>query len=333
MMWYCGGHGTCLTSPGPGGYVERAIVGWFDRHLKGDESVVTGPRFEWLAEDGVWRTAADYPLRDAGALTGTGSGPLPVTPVDYALSGGLLNGTVAPIAIEARVPASAGADVVGTPQLDLTYTGTAVPAQTFLYAQVVDPARDIVVGNQVTPLPVTLDGRERAVSRPLEGLSSRPAASGYVVQVIGGSNVYGPQRSVGGITSSRLAVTLPTVDAAATPDDVSGPGLPAPPAPPPAAGQRRVRIALAGPGGRASRRGRVLRVRVGTSDRLSDLTLVLRDERGRRMGRGTRASLSGRRVVRVLLSRRLRAGTYRLTAVASARDGSRVTATRSLRFR
>src|SRR3954452_15889538 len=62
MMWFCGGHGVCLTGSGPAGHIEAAVVAWLRRYLTGDASVDTGPRFEWLADDARWRSAPDYPL-------------------------------------------------------------------------------------------------------------------------------------------------------------------------------------------------------------------------------------------------------------------------------
>jgi ABC-2 type transport system ATP-binding protein len=46
--------------------VENAVLSWLARYLKRDTSVQTGPRFEWLADDARWRSAADYPLTGAG---------------------------------------------------------------------------------------------------------------------------------------------------------------------------------------------------------------------------------------------------------------------------
>src|SRR3954454_943192 len=66
MMWFCGGHGTCLTGTGQAGHIEAAVIAWLRRYLAGDTSVSTGPRFEWLADDDVWRSGDDYPL-PAGA--------------------------------------------------------------------------------------------------------------------------------------------------------------------------------------------------------------------------------------------------------------------------
>ena len=45
------------------------MINWLARYLKRDTTVQTGPRFEWLADDAQWRSAADYPLARRGSLT------------------------------------------------------------------------------------------------------------------------------------------------------------------------------------------------------------------------------------------------------------------------
>src|SRR4051794_18143186 len=46
MMWFCGGHGVCLTGSGPAGHIEAAVVAWLKRYVAGDSAVDTGPAFE-----------------------------------------------------------------------------------------------------------------------------------------------------------------------------------------------------------------------------------------------------------------------------------------------
>ena len=45
MLWFCGGHGVCLTDPGDTKRVGVAAVGWLDRYVQGDESVALGQPF------------------------------------------------------------------------------------------------------------------------------------------------------------------------------------------------------------------------------------------------------------------------------------------------
>jgi hypothetical protein len=71
-----------------------------------------------------------------------------------------------------------------------------------------------VVGGQVTPVPVLLDGRTRTVQRDLEPIAVRGGpASDLRLQVAPGSAVFGPQRSAGGVRLDRIDAALPMVDA------------------------------------------------------------------------------------------------------------------------
>ena len=86
----------------------------------------TGPRFEWLADDAQWRSAADYPLPRRGSLTAvTGQKTLPIAPASP--SGGAdRRHAVAANAVEVALPAATGAaHVVGEPTLKLSYSGIA----------------------------------------------------------------------------------------------------------------------------------------------------------------------------------------------------------------
>jgi ABC-2 type transport system ATP-binding protein len=82
-----------------------------------------------------------------------------------------------------------------------------------VFAQIVDEARGVVVGNQATPIPVTLDGQPHTLTRSLEGIAiSVPAGGAYTLQITGGTQVYGPVRDAAAITFSaiRLAIPVPT---------------------------------------------------------------------------------------------------------------------------
>ena len=175
MVWFCGGHGVCLTGSGEAGHIEHAVLSWLGRYLKRDTSVQTGPRFEWLADDAKWRSAADYPLTKRGSLTAiTGQKTLPIAPTSP--SGGLIAATPAVNAAEVALPAASGpAHILGEPTLKLTYSGLAVPGATHVYAQIVDGSGH-VVGNQATPIPVTLDGLTHTIERPLEAIASEAVA-------------------------------------------------------------------------------------------------------------------------------------------------------------
>src|SRR3954451_10119923 len=213
MIWFCGGHGVCLTGAGPGSdYLDQRTVSWFDRYLRGKPDADTGPKFAWIADDAQLRTSDAYPLKPAGQLTASGSGTLPIVPGQG--SGALIFATQAANAVNVPVPGPNGdANVVGPPHLDLSYQGTAVPQKTWVYAQFVNPRTGNVLGNIATPIPVTLDGQSHTISRDLETVAGRaPAGGGYTLQLTAASSLYDLQRSTGGVTFNGIDVTMPLGD-------------------------------------------------------------------------------------------------------------------------
>src|SRR4051812_11875795 len=211
MMWFCGGHGTCLTGAGPAAHIEAAVVAWLKRYVGKDATVDTGPGFEWLADDAQWRSADDYPIAAGAPLSASGSGTLASNPGD-ASSGTPIAAGRAANAVNVAIAAPA-AQIVGAPKLTLTYSGTGTA--THVFAQIVDEARNVVVGNQVTPIPVVLDGQPHQVARPLEAIAAASTGSKYTLQLTGGSQVYGPVRGAAAITFSKIDLTLPTAGASA----------------------------------------------------------------------------------------------------------------------
>jgi ABC-2 type transport system ATP-binding protein len=221
LIWFCGGHGACLTGSGPAGRLEKATVAWLRRYVAGDTSVATGPGYEWLADDAQWRTSAAFPPPAGAPIVARGSGSLVVNPGDAA-SGTVIAAAPAANAVNVPVPPpKAPTQVVGEPRLELAYKGTGSATSGHVFAQIVDEKRGVVLGNQVTPLPVTLDGQAHSVTRSLEGgAASIAAGARYRLQVIGGSQVYGPVRDAASIQFSSVRLTLPTASASG----FSGPG-------------------------------------------------------------------------------------------------------------
>ena len=221
MLWYCGGHGTCATPAGDPDVLRLAGLAWLRRWLKGDTTVDTGPRLQWLDDGGTWRSAADYPLVSAGTMTGSGSGSMTLIPTIAATLGPYVVATPSAAGLEVPYAApAADTDIVGAPSVTLTYQGSVLltSPQTFVYAQVVDASAGRVVGGLVTPIPVVLDGLSHTITRPLEivALRGRPT-SDLRLQLLPSSPLYGPQRSLGSMTVSSVTTSLPLVDAAATP--------------------------------------------------------------------------------------------------------------------
>jgi ABC-2 type transport system ATP-binding protein len=207
MVWFCGGHGVCLTGVGDTGRVERDVIAWLRRYVAGDATVDTGPGFEWLADDAVWRASDRFPPPAGPPLVARGSGTLAFSPADT-VSGAVISAGPAVNAVDVPIPAPAErTDIVGEPRLELSYRGTAVDPDAHVFAQIVDRTRGVVLGNQATPIPLVLDGRSHTVSRALEGVAaSAGPGSRYVLQLVGGTTMYGPTRNAGLVrfTSIRL---------------------------------------------------------------------------------------------------------------------------------
>ena len=83
---------------------------------------------------------------------------------------------------------------------------------TRVFAQLVDPATGIVVNNQITPVPVTLDGRAHTVTVPLETVGyTAKAGTSLELQLVATTVAYITPRLGGTITFARVTVVLPTV--------------------------------------------------------------------------------------------------------------------------
>ena len=70
----------------------------------------------------------------------------------------------------------------------------------------------LVLGNQVTPIAVTLDGKPHSLTRSLEGVAAAVAPGArYTLQITGGSSAYGPVRSAGLVQLTKVRLSLPSV--------------------------------------------------------------------------------------------------------------------------
>ncbi|MFM7271404.1 MAG: CocE/NonD family hydrolase [Actinomycetes bacterium] len=229
MAWYCGGHGTCLTDPG--GVDPGALsVAWMDRFVKRDRSAAVVEGFEFVDQRGVVLRASKFPPAAGPAVTARGAGAIPLQadggsgPPAVQPAGGGPNAVVdsiawritpgpAPVAVRVPIAVARPATVVGSPRLTMTYAGT-TPACTRLrrvFAQIVDTASGVVVGNQITPVPVRLDGRRHRVSLPLEAIAySATPESRLELQIVGNSTAYTEPCLGGRLRVTEAEVRLPT---------------------------------------------------------------------------------------------------------------------------
>lgn len=225
MIWFCGGltdpsqaHGVCNTSLGQDpAIVLHQSLQWLDRYLKGNRSVDTGPAFRWLSDTGVLHLAPDYPVPVGAPLTGQGAGTLVVPAGDT--SGAAIEAQKAANALNIALDKpAAGTQLLGEPTLSLSYSGTAAMSDGVVYAQLVDNASGLVLGNQVTPVPVRLDGSAHTITLPLEAVAiDAVAGSSYTLQIVGGTSVYFGARQPLSMTLSRATISVPTVRGTAPP--------------------------------------------------------------------------------------------------------------------
>jgi ABC-2 type transport system ATP-binding protein len=229
MAWFCGGHGACLTNPGTDIEVGPLSLAWMQRYVARDTSVRVRKGFAFVDQKGTTYAAPGYPLPPGAPIAATGSGTLAleagggsgpptvaVNPqaanavdiVAYAVTPG-----AATHALNVTVPVDHDAVIVGPPKLTLTYSGTAAPGTrpSRVFAQLVDPATGIVLNNQITPVPVTLDGRSHTVTVPLESVGyTAQAGTSVELQLVPTTVAYITPRLNGRIDFTRIRVVLPT---------------------------------------------------------------------------------------------------------------------------
>jgi ABC-2 type transport system ATP-binding protein len=225
MLWFCGGHGVCLTNPGDTGRIQRDTLSWLARYLKRQTAVRTGPGFEWLDQNGRSYSAPRYPLAPAGTLAGDGGGTLQLLPTGGSGpavlppglgAAGALGGTFAAAkssnAVNVAIAAPKRRSVVlGAPQLRLRYRGQAPTSNARVLAQIVDESTGKVLGNQITPIPVNLDGRSHSVRLPLEIVTATATpGSRFALQLVAQSTLYNTHPLGGSVTFSNVKISLPT---------------------------------------------------------------------------------------------------------------------------
>lgn len=103
--------------------------------------------------------------------------------------------------------------VVGTPKLKITYKGTSKNKKVRVLAQLVDKRTDTVVGNQITPFALRLNGKKQTVSVPLEAVSfAMRKGQKLTLQIVAQSSAYNTFPKGGKVRFSKIKVSLPAVD-------------------------------------------------------------------------------------------------------------------------
>lgn len=228
VIWYCGGHGSCVTSVNDGVLVQQRTLDWLAHYVVGTTSVDTGPQFEWVDQHGTQLSSNTYPVvTGTPVVTSTttggvlplipllgGSGPqlgvLGTGPINALL--GLPSGAKAANAFNlTTAPVTTTTYVVGAPQLTLTYSG--VGTGRHVYAQLVDDTTGLVLGNLVTPISVTLDGKSHVAVVDLEQVAQtlQPGET-VTLQLVASAVPYQTVNSFGALTVASVRLSLPTAD-------------------------------------------------------------------------------------------------------------------------
>lgn len=223
LAWFCGGHGSCSTGTPPAqqGILFDATFAWLDQYVTGSgQGADAVPVFQWWDQDAVRYTSdllpfepafnqpAPYSTSNAGGTLGIipilgGSGPNSAFSFPFSL----IFPTPAGNAINVALTPDTGDQIVGAPQVSFTYSGLGTGGA--VYAQFVDNSTGLVVGNNVTAIPVILDGRERTVSVPLNDIAyTVGAGDSLTLQIASWSSIFA-NAAIGLINISDIQVDLP----------------------------------------------------------------------------------------------------------------------------
>jgi len=231
VFWFCGGHGVCNDTDNTEGGVPaiqtvRLLadgLAWLDRYVNGNPGPADLiPNFQFYDQLNNYYSSARLPYQngfnDLEPIPGISDGGLlPIIPIfggsnglgdlPYSLGGG----AVAANAINIPVEVPVGTQVVGAPTVTFTYAGLGTTRA--VYAQVVNNATGLVLGNVVTPLAVTLDGREHTQTFTLSDIvftyDSTLAGEGLTVQITSSATAFENLTSFGLMNISNVSVTMP----------------------------------------------------------------------------------------------------------------------------
>lgn len=238
VVWFCGGHGVCadFTSSSTAGVAQAALLktsalAWLDQYVnpvQGADAADALPYFQWVDQLGTinnsgfaFDTALPYQagFNNLPNITGTGAGGLlGILPFSIGGSGpgaGSLpysagNGSPAAIGLTVDVTVPPGTQVVGAPTVSFTYSGLGTARAVF--AQVIDKSTGRVLGNQVSPIPVTLDGQQHTVSVPIADIAYTYGGDTdpgqLAIQITGSATAFW-NSAWGAVNISNIAVTLP----------------------------------------------------------------------------------------------------------------------------
>ncbi|HSP04051.1 MAG TPA: alpha/beta fold hydrolase [Acidimicrobiales bacterium] len=255
FLVFCGGHVACpdtYADAGDGEHVDAAVLAWFARHLRGDDTVDVGPPVEYRTNEGVWRATTGFPAPGSPPLEATGAGSLVSVPnVDApdlstlggaSFDGGIpalpftsaavsAPGDIRAMTVEVARATDRAVDLLGIPTVTLQVEG--VGDEVILMAKLVDRESGAVVNLQEGAVRVPLLDGGAQVEVPMPGVAyTLPAGHHLDLQVSTASLMHSNARTPATVdVIATVSVPVQAVDRAAAP---AGPTSPAP-APTPAA--------------------------------------------------------------------------------------------------
>lgn len=233
--WFCGGHGVCLL---PVDQQEQQgqtnmdnTLMWLDQYVALNGTPADDiPTFQWYDQAGAYHSSglnpwdADFnnptPLTyqsDGGRLFivpilgGSGPSDIPEVPLSTSVAFSLASGGEARNALNLTVAPPQGTQIAGSPTLSFTYNG--IGPSRAVYAQLVDNATGQVVGNIVTPVPVTLDGKQHTLEIPMANIAYTVSNPGdtMTLQITSSAIAYAHINDWGFINISDVNLDVPTV--------------------------------------------------------------------------------------------------------------------------
>ena len=223
MMWMCDEqHGPCTPATlTDRPYVLDRIRQWMDRHVREDDTVDTGPVFEYPTQDGRFHGARSYPPRSRAVVSERRAGAVAVPGVPVLAPRGNVGppGTVpaavrsgatpSPSAFEVPLPPVEGT-LIGQPVVRMTATAPAGTRPVALFFMLVDEQRGHVLGNQVTPKAIVADGKPHTYEFPVEGVAfASTPADRLALHAVGSVEGWEASRFTGDVRLEDVSVEVP----------------------------------------------------------------------------------------------------------------------------
>lgn len=236
--WFCGGHGVCLlpsSDQAEQGKVNmNDTLKWLDQYVARAGNPADGiPTFQWFDQTGAYHSSDLNPFDPAfnnptplsyhgdgrtlllmPLIGGTGpskAAVAPEKPTTFSTAFALAGGSKARNAVNVSVAPPVGTVIAGAPTLSFAYSGLGTSRT--VYAQLVDNATGEVLGNIVTPVPVTLDGRQHTAHISMAPAVYEVYGSGdsLTLQITGSATAYANMTAWGFIRIGDVNIGVPTV--------------------------------------------------------------------------------------------------------------------------